>query len=346
MKYNLLGNTDIKVSEICLGTMTFGQQNTEADGHAQLDAAIDRGVNFIDTAEMYPFPRDPDRYGLTERIVGSWLARTGMRDRVVLATKVSGPRLVPEIRDGEVRLDRRNIAAAVDESLRKLGTDYIDLYQVHWPDRKANYFGNLGFSSLPDDPDTVPIEETLDALTDAVRAGKVRHIGVSNETAWGTMRYLEMARHGDKARIESIQNPYNLLNRSFEVGLAEVCLREKVSMLPYSPLCFGALSGKYLGGRKPDGGRLTLYPAFARYLTPEGIRATEKYVALARAHDIVPEQMALAYVISKPFVTSTIIGATTLDQLASDIDSVNVTLPDPVLSEIEAIHAEHTYPCP
>ena len=346
MKYNFLGKTDIKVSEICLGTMTFGRQNSEADGHAQLDMALDRGVNFIDTAEMYPVPCDPELYGRTEEFIGTWLAKAGNRERVVLASKVSGPRMVPDIRDDEVRLDRRNIEAAIDASLKRLQTDHIDLYQVHWPDRPVNNFGMLGFEELKDDPDTVAIEETLDVLTDLVNAGKVRHIGVSNETSWGVMRYLEQARHKGMARIETIQNPYSLLNRSFEVGLAEVSLREEVSLLPYSPLGFGTLSGKYLQGAKPDNSRITLFPAFGRYVKPEGVKATEKYVALARAHDLLPVHLALAYVRSRPFVASTIIGATTLDQLAENLDSVNVTLDDALIKEIEAIHHEHTYPCP
>ncbi|RMF12779.1 MAG: NADP(H)-dependent aldo-keto reductase [Alphaproteobacteria bacterium] len=346
MKYRTLGATDIKVSEICLGTMTFGVQNDEADGHAQLDRALELGVNFVDTAEMYPFPRAPERYGRTEQIIGSWLAKNGRRDRIVLATKVSGPGLVPDIREGAVRLDRRNIMRAVDSSLKRLGTDYIDLYQVHWPDRNANYFGKLGFENVVDDPDVVPIEETLEALTDVVKAGKVRHIGVSNETAWGTMRYLELARHKAMARVETIQNPYNLLNRSFEVGLAEVCLREQVSLLPYSPLCFGVLTGKYLGNARPEGARLTLFPQFVRYLNSQGVQATEKYVALARAHDLLPEQMSIAYLLTRPFVASVIIGATTLEQLERNIGSVALTLPEEVLEEIEHIHHDHTYPCP
>lgn len=346
MKYNPLGATGIKVSEICLGTMTFGNQNDEAEGHAQLDAALDHGVNFIDTAEMYPVPRNPERFGWTEKIIGSWLAKSGNRDRIVLATKVSGPGVGFAIREGRQRLDKRNIVEAADASLKRLNTDYIDLYQVHWPDRRANFFGRLGFENIRDEPDTVPIEETLDALDGLVRAGKVRHVGVSNETAWGAMRYLEAARQGGKTRIQSIQNPYNLLNRSFEVGLAEICLREQVSLLPYSPLSFGALTGKYLGGARPEGARLTCYPEFARYLTPSGITATEKYVALARANGIAPEQLAIAYLLSRPFVTSVIIGATNLDQLESDMASTGISLTEEIIGEIEHIHAEHTYPCP
>jgi len=346
MKYNHLGKTDIKVSEICLGTMTFGRQNTEADGHAQLDMALDRGVNFIDTAEMYPVPRDPNLYGRTEEIVGSWLAKSGNRNRVVLASKVSGPRMVPEIRDGAVRLDRKNIEAALDASLKRLQADCIDLYQVHWPDRPANFFGTLGFEAVKDGPDVVPIEETLDVLTDLVTAGKVRHIGVSNETSWGVMRYLELARRDGKARIETIQNPYSLLNRSFEVGLSEISLREGVSLLPYSPLGFGALCGKYLQGAKPENSRVTLFPDFNRYVKPEAVKATEKYVALARSHGLLPGHLALAYVRTRLFVASTIIGATTLDQLAENLDSVNVDLDEALLKEIEAIHREHTYPSP
>lgn len=346
MKFRTLGRTGIKVSAICLGTMTFGSQNDEAEGHAQLDLARDRDINFIDTAEMYPYPRHSDTYGLTEQIVGSWLKGRRDRDQIVLATKVSGPGMVSNIRPGRIRLDRRNITMALEASLRRLQTDYIDLYQLHWPDRAVNSFGRLGISKLEDDEDTVPIEETLDVLDDLVKAGKVRHVGVSNETPWGVMRYLALAEKRGWPRIQSIQNPYNLLNRSFEVGLAEIGLREEVGLLAYSPLGMATLTGKYMRGARPEGARLTMFPQAQRYLTPSGIKAAEKYVMLARQHGLKPEQMAIAFTLQQQFTTASIIGATSLEQLVSNIDSINVTLSAAVLDEIERIHQEHTYPCP
>lgn len=346
MKMNALGRTGLEVSEICLGTMTWGRQNTEADGHAQLDYALDRGVNFIDTAEMYPVPRDPAYYGKTEQIIGSWLKARKNRDRVILATKVAGPRMVPTIRDGLVRLDRKNILAAVETSLQRLGTDYIDLYQTHWPDRPTNNFGQLGVTALRDNAETVALEETLDALDSLVKAGKVRHIGVSNETPWGVMRHLALAETRGLARIQSIQNPYSLLNRGFEVGLSEIALREAVGLLAYSPLAMGALSGKYRDGARPAGARMTLFPSFGRYLTPGGMAAIEKYVALAERNGLVPEQMALAFILRQPFVTSAIIGATSMEQLKTDVAAADVALGDEILADIEAIHRAHTIPCP
>ena len=265
MKYSQLGTTGVQVSRICLGTMTFGEQNTEAEAHAQLDAAFDAGINFIDTAEMYPVPPKAETYGDTERYIGSWLRRSGRRDRVILATKVMGPSEdLRYVRDGSTRLDRRNIEAAIDASLERLGTDYIDLYQLHWPDRRSNFFGKLGYVHDPQD-DPIPLEETLAALGRLVEAGKVRFIGVSNETPWGVMRYLQLAAERGLPRIVSIQNPYNLLNRSFEVGLAEIAHRESVGLLAYSPLGFGVLSGKYLDGQRPEGARLSRFQRFQRY---------------------------------------------------------------------------------
>lgn len=346
MKMNPLGRTGLKVSEICLGTMTWGRQNSEAEGHQQLDYALDHGINFIDTAEMYPVPRDPAYYGKTEQVIGSWLKARRNRDKVILATKVAGPRMTPTIRDGLVRLDRKNIMAAIDSSLQRLQTDYIDLYQTHWPDRPVNNFGRLGITAIQDSADTVPLEETLDALDALVKAGKVRHVGVSNETPWGVMRHLALSETRGLARIQSIQNPYSLVNRSFEVGLSEIALREDVGLLAYSPLAMGALSGKYLNGARPEGARFTLFSDFQRYNTPSGLVAIAKYVALARKHGLVPEQMAIAFTLRQPFVTASIIGATTMDQLASDVAAAGVTLSSELVAEIEMIHQEHSNPCP
>jgi aryl-alcohol dehydrogenase-like predicted oxidoreductase len=346
MKYSQLGSTGIQVSRICLGTMTFGEQNTEAEAHAQIDAALDAGINFIDMAEMYPVPPRAETYGQTERYIGSWLRRSGRRDRVILATKVMGPSEdLLYVRDGSTRLDRRNIEAAINGSLERLGTDYIDLYQLHWPDRRSNFFGKLGYVHDPKD-DPIPLEETLEALGRLVETGKVRFIGVSNETPWGVMRYLQIAAERGLPRIVSIQNPYNLLNRSFEVGLAEIAHRESVGLLAYSPLGFGVLTGKYLDGQRPEGARLTRFQRFQRYTREAAQAPIRAYVETARKHGLDPAQMALAYVNSRPFLTSTIIGATSLEQLASNIASIDLELSAEVLAEIEAIHQRHPNPCP
>ena len=340
-----LGRSEIKVSAICLGTMTWGEQNSEADAHAQLDYALDHGVTFIDTAEMYPVPPQAATAYRTESYIGNWLAARRHRERVVIATKVSGRSSEMSWIRGGPKLDRANIAAALDASLKRLRTDYIDLYQLHWPDRKTNYFGRLGYRHDAKDQ-SVPIEETLVVLDHAVKAGKVRQIGLSNETPWGTMRFLAAAETRELPRMVSIQNPYNLLNRSFEVGLAEIAHRESIGLLAYSPLGFGALSGKYLGGARPAGARMTVYSRFSRYTGARADQAVAAYVALARDSGLDPAQMALAFVTSRPFVTATIIGATTMAQLASNISSARLTLAKDVLARIEDIHDVHTIPCP
>lgn len=347
MKFNRLGRTKFEVSQLCLGTMTFGRQNSEKEAFAQLDRAIAAGINFIDTAEMYPVPAQASTYGATERIIGNWLRHSGRRDRVVLATKVVGRcDWLPHIRGGNARLDRSNIEAAVNSSLRRLNTDYIDLYQLHWPDRKTNFFGRLGFEFDSGDDAGTALEETLTVLNELVAAGKVRHIGVSNETPWGLMQFLQLAEQMKLPRVASIQNPYNLLNRSFEVGLSEIAYREQVGLLAYSPLGFGVLTGKYLGGDAPAEARLNLFPQFDRYVNSAGLDATRAYVELAHAHGLSPAQMALAFVSSRPFVCSNIIGATTLEQLEENISSSETTLSDDLLEAIETIHARHCNPCP
>lgn len=346
MQYRRLGRTDLEVSVICLGTMTWGGQNSEADGHRQMDYALDHGVNFWDTAEMYAVPPTAETYGRTEEIIGTWFKTRGGRQRVVLASKVAGPDpRLGYLRGGKARLDRANIAAAVEGSLQRLKTDVIDLYQLHWPERETNVFGRLGYGAGADAGGT-PIEETLEALAGLVEAGKIRHVGLSNETAWGAMRYLALADAGRGPRMVSIQNPYSLLNRSFEVGLAEVALREACGLLAYSPLGMGVLSGKYLGGARPPGARLTLHTHYRRYLNPQAVAATAAYVRLARERGLDPARMALAYVNARPFVTSTIIGATTLEQLASDIASIDLALDREAVDAIEAIHKVYTYPSP
>ncbi|KTR47415.1 aldo/keto reductase [Pantoea ananatis] len=346
MHYHRIPHSSLEVSQLGLGTMTFGEQNSEADAHAQLDLALSSGINLIDTAEMYPVPPRPETQGLTEKYIGSWLKKTGSRDKVVLASKVAGP---TRGNDASIRpnmaLDRKNIREALDASLKRLNTDYIDLYQLHWPQRQTNFFGKLGYqyseNSVP-----VTLLETLEALAEQVRAGKIRYIGVSNETPWGVMRYLQLAEKHELPRIVSIQNPYSLLNRSFEVGLAEISQHEGVELLAYSCLAFGTLSGKYLNGAQPAGARNTLFSRFTRYSGEQSQLAVAEYVALAQKHQLDPSQMALAFVRQQPFVSSTLLGATTLDQLKINIESANVTLSSEVLEELEAIHRRYTYPAP
>ncbi len=346
MEYRPLGESGIRVSLIGLGTMTFGEQNSAEEAFAQLDRAVAAGVNLIDTAELYPVPPRAETYGRTEAIIGQWLkARPGMRERVVIATKAaSRGDWIPWIRGGP-RLDRRHLEAALEGSLRRLGVETIDLYQLHWPDRKTNFFGRLGYEHDPDDA-AVPLRETLEVLADFVRVGKVRLVGVSNETPWGVMKLLQLAHEHGLPRIVSIQNPYNLLNRTFEIGLAEVSLREQVGLLAYSPLAFGMLTGKYLGGARPSGARLTLFERFDRYSNPRAVAAIEAYVSIAREAGLSPAQMALAYVNSRPFLASNLIGATTLAQLEENLASLDLTLAPEVLAAIEAVHADNPNPSP
>lgn len=347
MEYRQLGSTDLEVSALALGTMTFGEQNPEKEAHEQLDIAVEAGINFIDTAEMYPVPPRAKTQGRTEDYIGSWLRQRGQRDRLVIATKVAAKAdWLGYLRGGGCRLDRKNIGQALDESLKRLRADYIDLYQLHWPDRDTNFFGQLNYYHAPD-KDGTPIAETLEVLGDLVKAGKIRHIGVSNETAWGVAEYLKQAAAGLGPRLVSIQNPYNLLNRSFEIGLAEFAHREQVGLLAYSPLGFGTLTGKYLNGQMPENSRLHLFgERYGRYSNDAGVTATAAYVELARKHQLDPGQMALAWVRSRPFMTSTIIGATSREQLETNIASNNIKLDKSLLREIEQIHVKHSNPCP
>ena len=347
MEYRQLGRSDIKVSAICLGTMTWGIQNSEAEGFEQMDYALDQGINFFDTAEMYPVAPNAETYGRTEEIIGNWFAARGNRDKVVLATKIVGPnpQRFSYIRGGETRFNKEHITAAVDTSLKRLKTDYIDLYQLHWPDRATNDFRGLAYAHKPDAEET-PVEETLEALDAVVKAGKVRQVGLSNENPWGAMRFIAAAEAGKGPRMVSVQNPYNLLNRSFETRMAEVAMREDCGLLAYAPLAAGTLSGKYLDGQWPEGARRTLWPDNTRYQGPQADAATAAYVTLARDHGLDPAHLAHAFVLRQPFLTASIIGATKMAQLKLDLAVQDVALSDAVLAGIEAIHKDYTYPCP
>lgn len=345
--YRPLGTTGIKVSAIALGTMTWGSQNSEAEAHAQIDYALERGINFLDTAEMYPVtPSTPETRGRTEDYIGTWIKASGRRDKIVLASKVVGPSRVAVFRGGNNHLDKANIDAALHDSLRRLQTDYLDLYQLHWPDRGAPIFGQRGVGKLHDPEGTVSIETTLEALAVHVKAGKIRAVGVSNETPWGVGEYLRLAREKGLPLIASIQNAYSLLNRSFESGLSEYALREGVGLLAYSPLAAGHLSGKYLGGVVPPGSRLAVARQFTRYNAPQTMDATARYVAIAQAFGLSPVALALAFVYRQDFVTSSIIGATSLEQLTADIDGSVVELSDDVIKAINSVQRQYPDPAP
>jgi aryl-alcohol dehydrogenase-like predicted oxidoreductase len=347
MHYRPLGRTGLKVSQICLGTMTWGQQNTEAEGHAQMDYALDHGINFFDTAELYSIPPRAETQGSTERIIGSWLKDRGARDKVILASKVIGRSDNTWFRDdgSKGELSRSQIEEAVNKSLKRLQTDYIDLYQLHWPDRPMPW-GSNPVIFRHQDGESHPIETILEALDAMVKAGKIRHIGLSNESAWGTMTFLKQAEIRGLPRVESVQNAYNLLNRTYETALAEISVREQVSCLAYSPLAQGFLTGKYLNGARPAGARTTLFDRGQRYQTAGAEPAIEKYLELARDFSLDPAQMALAFVNSRPFVTSNIIGATSMEQLKTDVASMNVTITPELEERINAVHLVHTNPCP
>ena len=344
MIYDNLGNTDVKVSKICLGTMTWGEQNTEAEGHEQMDYAIANGVNFFDTAEMYSVPARQETYGSTEKIIGTWFKKTGNRNKVVLASKIAGPGpIANHVRKGP-NFSKKQLKEAVESSLSRLQTDYIDLYQLHWPERPTNFFGSLSYVHQSDDIGT-DFKIVLEGLHELIQEGKIRYVGISNETPWGMANFLHLSKMYDLPKMQSIQNPYSLLNRTFEVGLAEMAIREKVGLLAYSPLGFGTLSGKYLNAQ-PKNARITLFPRFARYSNPKAVEATQKYVDLAKSKGLSPSQMALAYVNTRPFVTSNIIGATTMEQLKENIASIDVKLSDEVIEKIEAIHNDAPNPSP
>ena len=345
MKYTTLPNTDIKVSKICLGTMTYGQQNSEAEGHAQMNYALDKGVNFFDTAEMYSIPGKQETYGSTEKIIGTWLKKTGKREEIVLASKIAGPSPIFGYMREKLDFSAKSIQYALDHSLQRLQTDYLDLYQLHWPERKTNYFGQRGYK-VQDDAWEDNIHEVLQALDGFVKAGKIKHIGVSNENPWGMMRFLEESKHHNLPRIKTIQNPYSLLNRLFENASAEVCLRENVGLLAYSPMAFGVLSGKFLTGELHPNARINLFPQYSRYNSAQCTEATKLYQEVAHKHGLTLTQLALAFLAQQPFLTSSIIGATTMAQLKENINTIDVVLSAEILKEIDAIQAIIPDPAP
>lgn len=345
MTYTTLPNTDIKVSKICLGTMTFGRQNTESEAHSQIDYALEQGINFIDTAEMYPVPAHEPTYGHTEKIIGTWLKKSAKRSEIVLASKIAGAnRGLPFIRE-DLGFNAKTINESVDKSLQRLQTDYIDLYQLHWPERKVNFFGQRAFS-IQDDSWEDNFQSVLEVLQRLIKQGKIRHIGVSNETPWGLMRFIEESKKHNLPKISTIQNPYSLINRTFESTLFEICYRENVGLLAYSPLGFGVLTGKYNVETQDPKARLNLFPNFARYNSAQTREAARLYQEIAHGFGISATQMALAFVRQQSFVTSTIIGATSLEQLQVNIASEQVTLSDAIIKEIEKVHNQFPDPAP
>ena len=349
MKFKALGQSGIQVPEICLGTMTFGEQNNQQEAFEQLNYALDQGLYFWDTAEMYPVPPKPETQGSTEQIIGNWIAKHGQRDKLFLASKIAGPSQGgSHIRDGQTRFIASEIQYALDGSLKRLQTDYIDLYQLHWPQRPTNFFGTLGYNNEQAhfNHNMTPLVETLEALSAEVKKGRIRHIGLSNETPWGTMKFLQLSKELGLEKIVSVQNPYSLLNRTYEIGMSEIAHHEGIGLLAYSPLAFGYLTGKYRHGARPKEGRITKFSRFTRYSNPQSDWATEQYALLAEKHGLSLTQLALAFIKHQFFVTSTIIGATTMQQLKENIQAFDVDLSEEVLQGIEAIHRQQPNPAP
>ena len=346
MNYKKLGNTDLEVSTICLGTMTWGEQNNQKEAFEQMDYAISQGINFFDTAEMYAVPSTEKTFGKTETIIGNWFKERNNRKKVILATKISGPGL-SWIRGGGLQYTKENISSALLGSLERLQTDYIDLYQLHWPERNTNYFGKLGYKHKTEEREWNDFESILRTLKQFVDEGKIRYIGLSNESAWGLSKFLELSRSQNLPRVMSVQNPYNLLNRTYEVGLAEISIREQSGLLAYSPLASGVLSGKYRNNQKPKGSRLQLFgDYFPRYARKSSNLAVEEYFKVAKKHKISLAQLSLAFVNQQSFVTSNIIGATTMKQLEENIGSINIKLSTEIIDEINSVHKNNSNPAP
>ena len=345
MKFKTLGNTDLKVSLICLGTMTWGEQNNQKEAFEQMDYSLDKEINFFDTAELYAVPTKENTYTKTETMIGNWFEERKNRDKVILATKVAGPG-VSWIRGGGNQFNTKNITQALEGSLKRLKTDYIDLYQLHWPERNTNFFGKHGYEHDENDKDWTPFEEILESLKKFIDQGKIRYIGLSNETAWGLSKFLEISKLKNLPKMMSVQNPYNLLNRTYEVGLAEISVREKSGLLAYSPLAFGYLTGKYRNNNLPEKSRMKLFKDFTRYKNENGQKAIEEYYRLSQKFNIDFTQMSLKFCEIQPFMTSVIIGATTIEQLKTNIESVNVSLTSEILNEINKIQKKFPNPCP
>ena len=347
MIYSKLGDTNIEVSKICLGTMTFGEQNTEKEAHEQLDFSLENGVNFIDTAEMYPVPPNAKTQGLTEKYIGSWLKKRKNRGDVVIASKVTGPAPDFSYIRNSLKIDKKNIEKAIVENLKRLNTEYIDLYQIHWPQRQTNYFGQLNYKYSKENINEIidNLNESYEALNNLVKSGKIRSIGLSNDTSWGAMKFLEISKEKSFSKIVSIQNPYSLLNRSYEINMAEIAEMENIKLLAYSPLGFGILTGKYIN-KKPKNSRLSLWNRFDRYSNKNSKDSTLKYVEIAKKYNITPTQLALSFVNHQPFVASNIIGATNLSQLSENIKSIDLILTDEIISEIESVHISQPNPAP
>ena len=345
MKFKKLGTTELDVSLICLGTMTWGTQNTEKDAFEQMDYSLDQGVNFFDTAELYSVPPNSDSYGKTEVIIGNWFEKRKNREKIILASKIAGPGC-NWIRGGRNSFDEKTIGEAINGSLKRLKTDYIDLYQLHWPERSTNYFGKRDYTIDSDEGEWNSFESVLEALGKFIKSGKIRYIGMSNETPYGLSRYIELSKSKNLPRMMSVQNPYNLVNRTYEIGMSEISIREKCGLLVYYPLATGALSGKYRNGQMPKNSRQALFKGWERHLNPLAMKAYEEYFKLAKENNITMAQLAQAFVNSRPFVTSNIIGATTMDQLKENIDSVNIELSDEIVSKINIIHNNNPNPSP
>ena len=346
MNYKKLGNTDLNVSTICLGTMTWGEQNSEREGFEQMDFALSQGVNFWDTAEIYSIPMREETYGETERIIGNWFQKTKKRNDIVLATKVCGSTSNKYIRGGGNSFGKKKIAEALDESLKRLKTDYIDLYQLHWPERSTNFFGDYGYEHDENDKNWTPFEEILESLKKFIEKGKIRYVGLSNETAWGLSKFLELSKMKGLPKMMSVQNPYNLLNRTYEVGLAEISVREQSGLLAYSPLAFGYLTGKYRNNKLPAKSRMQLFKNFNRYKNENGQKAIDEYYKISKKYNLDFTQMSLKFCEIQHFTTSVIIGATTMEQLKTNIESVNVNLNSDIINDINKIQKKYPNPCP
>ncbi len=345
MKFKKLGNTDLDVSLICLGTMTWGTQNTEKDAFEQMDYSVSQGVNFFDTAEIYSVPPTSDSYGKTEVMIGNWFEKRKNRDKIILASKVAGPGC-DWIRGGGNNFDEKKIGEAIDGSLKRLKTDYIDLYQLHWPERSTNFFGRRDYSYNNKEGEWNSFENILDALGKFIKSGKIRYIGMSNETPYGLSRYLEISKNKGAPRMMSVQNPYSLVNRTYEIGMSEISIRQKCGLLVYYPLAAGALSGKYRNGEMPKNSRMALFKGWERHLNPLAMRAYDEYYKLAKDFNLTMAQLAQSFVNSRPFVTSNIIGATTMEQLKENIDSVNIDFTDEMMERVDKIHNENPNPSP